>query len=1179
MRRYLLLAVLIIFLSPGIYSQALINEFSSANLMTIADEDGAYDDWIELFNNSASDLNLSGYHLSDNKVYKGKWTFPSITIRPHSHLLVFASGKNRTALPLSYKTIIDRGADWQYLVPQAEQGDAWKSTGFDASSWLTGKSGFGYGDNDDETLLENIVSVFIRKEFTISDLSEISQLVLSIDYDDGFVAYINGHEIARSNLGSLSPVPFNQLTGAVIREATMYQGGSPENYTITDPRSVLVEGVNVIAIQGHNSDAASSDFSLIPMLTIGRINSDSGDSIPSYIQLKGTRLHTNFALKDEGENIILSRPDTTIADSTSPIRLLADVSYGRKPDGATDWVYFAVPTPGGPNSTKGFTELSADTVLFSVKGGYYPGGVTLGLSSVHNSDSIYYSLDGSEPTSVSIHYTAPFAISGNAIVRARSLKTDILPGPVATNTYITKKHVLPVVCVSTDPANLWDYNTGIYVMGPNAQTDPPYFGANFWQDWERKAHMEYYDNAGVKQIDQDMGIKIFGSWSRAFPEKSMALFARKIYGKGAFDYKFFKDKPIEKFESLVLRNAGNDWDQAFVRDDLTSMLVRDMDIDRQASQPCVIYINGEYWGILNMREKVNPNFLAENNFVNPDNVNLLQYWGDPLDGNNTSYSQLIDFLNNNSLETETQYNNVARKIDIDNYTQYQLTEIYINNKDWPSNNIKFWNTNDPASLWRWIIYDTDFGFSIWEEAAYTFNTLDYSLETNGPDWPNPPWSTLFFRRMVTNTGFRNQFANQFADRLNRNFSPERVRSVVDSVQNIFQPEIADHLTRWELPYDTWQYNYNLIRNFGQYRPDYMRSYIRSRFQLGDPLPIKVEIDDPGSGVVRINTIIPYKFPFNGIYFRNLPIKLTAIPAPGYKFVRWEMGTVESLAPTITYEMAEAGNFRAVFEAARNTDVKVVINEINYVSPDTHDTKDWVELYNAGASSVNLKGWTISDGSKETGFVIPSDYYFSPGEYYVGCRNLADFRKFWPAISASTGDFQFGLSGAGDNVNLYDPDGNLVDYVNYQITPPWPTDAVAKGSSIELINPFADNNDGKNWKTSNTGGTPGKINAAFNPADTTDTGGKQSKVSCFPNPFSDYTTLQIDIKVSGRYRVEIFNIQGKLLNTVTDQNLEPGDYYLDWSGRSAGGSSLPGGVYIIRLTGENQRYSTRVIKIN
>ncbi len=190
----------------------------------------------------------------------------------------------------------------------------------------------------------------------------------------------------------------------------MYAGGNPENFIIHDPQSFLVEGVNVIAIEGHNSDPASSDFSLIPFLTTGRSSAGSEDSVPSVLQLHGRRLHTSFKISNEGETLILSKPDSTVVDSVSPVILPADISYGRKPDGTGTWYYFASPTPGSANITKGFTSLNADTVLFSLKGGYYPGGAELQLSSTSHSDSIFYTTDGSEPTALSNRYNGPITV-------------------------------------------------------------------------------------------------------------------------------------------------------------------------------------------------------------------------------------------------------------------------------------------------------------------------------------------------------------------------------------------------------------------------------------------------------------------------------------------------------------------------------------------------------------------------------------------------------------------------------------------------------------------------------------------------------------------------------------------------------------------------------------------------
>jgi hypothetical protein len=1176
--RHLLSVFLFLFISVQMTSQVLINEFSSSNISGITDEDGDHSDWIELYNNSAQEANLNGYYLSDDAHNLKKWTFPAISLKPDNFLLIFASGKARTELPISFQTIILKGADWRYIIPSSDIGKSWLYAGFDASAWNSGPSGFGFGDNDDSTVLNNILSVFVRKEFLITNLQDITELVLSIDYDDGFVAFINGKEIARSNLGaSGSNVAYNQVTGSFTREATMYSGGNPENFRITDPGSVLVNGINVLAIQGHNSSAGSSDFSLIPMLSLGLRGAGYNDSLPSYIQLTGNKLHTDFKISNEGETLILSKPDTSIMDSVPPIPLLADISYGRKSDGEDSWFYFKSPTPGSANINDGDIMLArSDTVKFSVKGGYIPGGFELELSSDDPSDSIFFTLDGSEPSLNASLYTNPVPISGNKAVRARSVNSHKLPGVVSTNTYITQLHTLPVVCVSTDPENLWDYNTGIYVMGPNPSIDYPYYGANFWQDWERKAHMELYDINGVKQIDQEIGIKIFGAWSRAHPQKSLALFARQEYGKGSFDYKVFKDKPINKFESLVLRNGGNDWDNAILRDGLASTLISDMEIDRMAFQPSIVYINGEYWGILNIREKINTNYIAENHFVNPDNVNLLESNNYIVEGSNTSFLQITNFLNSNTLETEQNYLQVANKIDINNYIQYQLTEIYINNKDWPCNNIKYWNTNDPGSLWRWIMFDTDFGFSTWERDAYTFNTLGFALATNGPEWPNPPWSTLLFRRMMSNPGFRKEFVNQYADRLNTNFTSAKVNETIDSLKKIFLPEINDHLNRWGLSYSNWQNNFIDIKKYADNRPDYARAHLKSDLGLGETLEIKITINSPGIGKVMLNSITPDKYPFSGKYFKNLPIKLTAIPAPGYKFLRWEWSSFVSFSKTIDYNMEAACTFRAVFTTAESSEINIVINEINYNSSPAKDTKDWIELYNAGNPSVNLKNWIISDSSPGSGFVIPSDLILTPGMLIVICRDIDAFKLVFPHVKNVIGNMNFGLSSSGDDINLYDPQGNLIDFVNFTPNPPWPTDANGTGASIELVNPLRDNNEGYNWRSKPSGGTPGERNILTNITSPDENPSTGCTLSSFPNPFRDYTTIWFEVEKTGKYKLEVYDLQGRLLQTLADQIYEPGPYYYDWAGKNSNSGLLQEGVYILRLSGANQNCILKVV---
>lgn len=1173
MTRVILLSILyFLLIQPVIFSQVRINEFSSSNTSRVPDEDGDYNDWLELYNNSSGATDLSGYFLSDDPAFRKKWMLPHVVMEPHSFLFIYASGKNKSSPPISYKTIIPRDADWQYIVPSSDPGNAWKNRGFDAQGWLSGIAGFGFGDNDDSTVLDKIRSVFIRKEFMLKDINSIAEIVLSIDYDDGFVAYINGREVARSNIGTATNVPFNYLTGTA-KEAVMFSGGVPENFVIRNTGEFLVEGSNVIAIQCHNNSASSSDLSLIPVVTEGRTSQGITDSIPSYIRLTGRKLHTNFRIDAGGETLLLSAPDSSVVDMTSPVSLAGDLSHGRQPDGASSWFYFDLPTPGAPNNTKSFTAISIDTVLFSPEGGYYNTDLQLTLSSLRGSDSIFYTLDGSEPTVNSILYSGPVTITGNTVVRAKSIKTLLMAGPASTNTYVTKKHYLPVVCISTDPPNLWDYNTGIYVEGPNAEAANPHFGANYWQDWEKRAHFELYDEKGVKRIDQDAGLKIFGAWSRAHAQKSFALFARKEYGKGSFEYRFFKDKPIEKFESIVLRNGGNDWGYALFRDDLTSILVKDMEVDRTAVQPAVVYLNGQYWGILTFREKISDNYIAENHYHDPASVNLLEGNGKIIDGTNASYTGIIDYVTNNTLESDSKFNSVSSKIDINNYIQYQLTEIFVDNRDWPQNNIKYWSTNEPGSKWRWILYDTDFGFSIYDAAAWSFNTFEWATAAASTG-KNQPWSTLLFRRMMSNPGFRDEFANQLADRMNRNFTSSRINAVTDSLKSLLSEEIKDHLTRWSRSYNNWIKSIDNIKNFALNRPAAVRSHLITRLGLGVPTDIKVEIATPGTGRVKINSIIPYRFPFTGTYFKDLPIQLTALPSPDYKFVRWESGSVMSNSPGLSYNMEGPQTFRAVFEVARNLDTRIIINEISYDSSPLKDTEDWVEIYNAGKSTVNLKNWVLSDRDPESGFRIESDLVLYPGMYLVICRDQMAFREHWGKTANSTGDFGFGLSSSGDDVFLYDDDGNIVDFVNYSVSSPWPANG-AEGGSIELKDPHSDNNDGTNWKASSTG-TPGILN----------TGTKEdqepviasTEISCFPNPFSDFSTIRLRVAETARFRIDIFDSMGKKVRTLTDQAIEPGEYYFDWYGEDGGGAQLPAGVYNIRLSAKNFNRSFRLVHV-
>ena len=769
--------------SPSLMAQGLvINEVLPSNSHNLRDENGDYPDWIEFFNASAQVIDLEGYSLTDDRNQPLKYVFPTCQVDPSAHLLVYASGDQGTDVVRFWNTVVRQGDTWSYLIPSQEPPSAWREPGFDDNSWLSGATGIGYGDGDDSTVISPALSVYMRKRFQASYAADIGDILLQIDYDDAFVAYLNGTEIARSGIGVPGSAPSFDTPASANHEAMMYGGGQPESFHIAVNSGVLHDGENILALQVYNTSLSSSDMSAIPYLSL-RTSAAPGSPPPTELNLPATGIYTGFKIDADGDTVYLFSPTGNIVDSAVIVPVRTDYSLGRQPDGTGAWVVFTEPTPGGPNDTPGYGAGENDVPVFSLAPGFYPGPVRLELSPAHEGDTICYTTDGSEPGPSSAVYASPLDLSVPMVVRARVLKAGMLPGRILTNTYIIgRRPDLPVVSVTTDPANLWDENYGIYILGPNASVEAPYFGANFWQDWERPAHVEMFETDGTNAFSIDAGIRIYGNYSRANPQKSMAVYARKMYGDKQVDYPIFKDKPAQKYESFIIRNAGNDWygggsgSGSMFRDLLSSRLARNLDIDVLAGRQAVVFLNGEYWGIQNMREKINEHYVANNHNVDPDNVNLLEGNGWVIQGSNSGYNELIDYLHTHDPSTDAAYQWVSSRIDIPEYMNYLSTEIYIFNGDWPGNNIKFWQAPGEQDKWRWIMFDTDFGFGIWDANKVYHNTLSFALDEKGEDWPNPPWSTFLFRSLMKNETFRNEFITHFNHLLNTTFEPRECHS-------------------------------------------------------------------------------------------------------------------------------------------------------------------------------------------------------------------------------------------------------------------------------------------------------------------------------------------------------------------------------------------------------------------
>ena len=524
---------LLLFFCSEVKSQNLkINELMSSNRNVVYDEDGETPDWIEILNTGNTTVNLADYYLSESKSNLLKWQFPEFILEPGKPFLVYASGKDKKQVPIRWNTIIDMGYTWKYLVPTSEPAATWKTSGFNDTSWKSGPSGFGFGDNDDNTILPNgTVSVFIRTTFNLADVDKIGALWLHMDYDDGFVAYLNGTEIARAGLGAPG-TPVTYKTSPYSHEATIYQRLEPEAFDLSDKINLLKPAGNVLAIQIHNSGAGSSDMSGTPFLTVGYVSNNSTPLASSqYFKMPVLYPHTSFKLSSTGETVSITNKNGSVSDSISYGVIPAGFSYGRNINELSKWGYFYEPTPGNLNTTTLVTEVVKSNIVFSINEMFLSSPKRLSFSGIAEGETIRFTLDASDPDENSPEFRGPIDINKNMVVRARAFKPGAAPGKIASRTYIfDAKPTLPVVAITTDSMNLWDNETGIYVLGDSYENSNPYFGANFWEDWEKPAGIEMTGKDGNRIFSLNCGIKIFGAWSRARPQKSLAVFFRNEYG-------------------------------------------------------------------------------------------------------------------------------------------------------------------------------------------------------------------------------------------------------------------------------------------------------------------------------------------------------------------------------------------------------------------------------------------------------------------------------------------------------------------------------------------------------------------------------------------------------------------------------------------------------------------------
>jgi hypothetical protein len=1138
------------------------------------DEDGDSPDWIELHNYGSSEISLNQWTLTDIEEDNNPWTFPNISIEPNDFLLIWASDKDRSNI-FYVRTLINQGDLFRYEIANENIEYDWITNSFDDEEWEIGNSGFGFSDNDDNTVIPNgTIAVYLRKNFTIQNANDIDRLLLDIDYDDGFVAYINGEEVARANVSG-SPPSYDTTTN-IEHEAQMYWGGSPERFIIENADEFLIDGENVLSIQVHNISDTSSDMTLIPFLS-AYYNFETSEGIvpPSILDLESelSPLHTDFKLSTSGDSLFLKNENGDLIDSLIVPALSANISYGVS--FSNQLVVYDTPTPGELNDSSEFEGVLAVPLTFSHDGGIINTNINLEITG-QGDEEIRYTLDFNEPTINSELYTGPISIQQNSIVRAKAFKENYISLHSNTRNYFFNiQSDLPIIHLVTDEYNLFDDDYGIYAYGDDYNSNYPYFGANFWQDWERPVHISMYENNNLV-FNSNGGVKIYGAYSRGWDQKSLALYARNDYGAGDFEYQFFDDLTYDSFESLVLRNSGNDWMRTNLRDAAITSLMKNSGLDYQSFKTVSSYINDNYWGLYNLREKVSENFIASKHDVDPDDVTMLTNNAEIVDGDNQEYIELTAFVEQNNFYNQDNYNYVSDQIDIDNFIIYNVAQIYMDNRDYPGNNIKYWKV--PGGKWKWILYDTDFGFagqwwSEWDQYyAHTFNTLDFVLSGNQTTWANPQWATLFIRKFMQNEEFRHKFINRFADEMNTRFLPSNVTDHFLEIHDNMYNEMLNHIDRWiqSEPWVSVNSVYQFVDNMNNFainRQPIVKQHILDEFNLDNYFVTTLINDTPERGYINVNSNLNIREEeWSGDYFEDVPITLKAIADTGYEFSHWS-GLLDSSETEIEINLTDHSEIIAHFNPSE--ELNIVINEINYKSSDDFDTGDWIELYNPNENEIDISGWVLRDSNDSNEYIFPQETIIQGNAFLVIVRNSDDFSNFFPEITSYIGEFDFGLSGS-DAVRLFDNELVIQDEVYYESSDPWPVLSDGVGYTLELIDPSYDNLLPNSWTNINYHGSPNAVNSAT--ASIAEVEDMYSRI--YPNPFVSDLYILFELNNRENTTIQLFDLKGSLIRVIHQGVLNAGMHKIRRSFED-----LNAGIYLLKIkTSSGVSKTEKLIKL-
>jgi len=651
-------------------------------------------------------------------------------------------------------------------------------------------------------------------------------------------------------------------------------------------------------------------------------------------------IHTSFKLSASGETILLSEPTGELIDRWGPLPLAPDVSAGLQPDGDGTIFLFAEPTPGASNDTPGFGG-ALEPPAFSHPGGFYTDALSLELSHLDPSATIRFTLDNSDPTDTSQPYVSPLAIESrvgdpNVLsliptsfynestpegevfkatpIRARAFRDGFIPSESVTHTYwigpdVRERYTLPVLSIVGNDDGFFGDENGIYVpggiFGDNFDPDrfPCSHPANYTQrgrDWERPVHVEIFERDDQLVVAQNAGVRTHGTCTRITVNKSLRLYARDDYGPDRFDYPFFGTELPNDFRRLVVRRLQS------LKDPIARAPAAQLGLAHQAYRPAHVFLNGEYWGLHGIRERLDEHYIESHYGVDTDDIALLSSDTVLVHGqleDKQAYVDLVDFMVSEDLQVPANYDYVKTQIDIDEFIDYVALHASQGQTRWVprTNNERHWRRRTPApepaphghdGRWRWMAMDLD--------GAFRGEVLQSRLAKWEP-----------FAELIENDEFREKFINRSADLMNSTLSLENVLEVTDALAAEIAGEVTESDRRWMR---------TTMRDLEALRDDmpdlfdlYRQSYV-DFFGLPGTADLEIAVDGASRGRVYVNSLELRAggLPFTGVYFQDVPIEVTATPNIGFVFAGWE-GLGNPTEPRLSVSLSEAVQLRARFE--------------------------------------------------------------------------------------------------------------------------------------------------------------------------------------------------------------------------------------------------------------------------